>query len=83
MPVDRDLLEAALIGYESQKEELDEAIAEIRRELGGKPAATRTQTKGDASTPVKRRTMSAAARKRIAAAQRKRWAEFHAKKSEG
>jgi hypothetical protein len=35
LPVDRELLETALVGYGGQKKKLGDAIAEIRRELGG------------------------------------------------
>jgi hypothetical protein len=70
---DHALLEAALIGYQHQREQIDAKIAELRQELGGKsPAAARAPAPSG-----KKRQMSAAARKRIAAAQRKRWAEYH------
>jgi hypothetical protein len=69
---DHALLEAALFGYQHQREQIEAKIAELRRELGGKsPAAEKT------AAPAKKREMSAAARKRIAAAQKKRWAEYH------
>jgi hypothetical protein len=71
---DQALLEAALIGYQHQAEQIAEKIVEIRRQLGGKPASAAPKT---AAAPVKKRAMSAAARKRIAAAQKKRWAEYH------
>src|ERR1051326_2330066 len=72
--VDRNLLEAALFGYERQRDEIEAKIAEIRNQIGGKPAAA-------PAAPGRRRTMNAAARARIAAAQRKRWAEY--KKTHG
>jgi hypothetical protein len=72
---DQALLEAALIGYQHQAEQITEKIADIRRQLSGKsPSAA---PKAAAAAPVKKRSMSAAARKRIAAAQKKRWAEYH------
>jgi hypothetical protein len=72
---DHALLEAALIGYQHQAQELSEKIAEIRRQLGGKaPSAAAPKA---APATAKKRSMSAAARKRIAAAQKKRWAEYH------
>jgi hypothetical protein len=67
---DHALLEAALIGYRHQAEQLAEKIADIRRQLGGKAPSAEPK----AAAPTKRRSMSAAARKRIAAAQKKRWA---------
>jgi hypothetical protein len=70
MRTDFNLLEAALIGYQHQRELLAVKIAEIQRQLGGAPATA----PGEAP---KKRVMNAAARKRIGQAQRKRWAEFH------
>jgi len=78
--VDRTLLEAALFGYESQKEELDAKINEIRRDLRGAPAASSTASstlKATVSgTDGRRRGLDAAARKRISEAQKKRWAAY-------
>jgi hypothetical protein len=76
MKVDSSLLEAALIGYQSQMAQIEQTIAELRSQLGhGRPASS-------GNAPVrKRRKMSAAARKRIAAAQKKRWAEYHKNQS--
>jgi cell division septum initiation protein DivIVA len=67
------LLEAALIGYQHQAEQLAQKIADIQKQLSGKSPSAASK----AAAPVKRRAMSAAARKRIAAAQKKRWAEYH------
>jgi hypothetical protein len=74
---DQTLLEAALIGYQHQAEQIAEKIADIRRQLGGKTPAGAPKA---APAPSKRRQMSTAARKRIAAAQKKRWAEYHKQK---
>jgi hypothetical protein len=71
---DHTLLEAALIGYQHQAEQLAEKIADIRRQLGGKMPSAAPKA---VAAPAKKRAMSTAARKRIAAAQRKRWAEYH------
>jgi hypothetical protein len=71
---DASFLEAALIGFEQMKRNVEEKIAEIRRQLGsgnGTQAAAPSQTG--------RRPLSPAARRRIAAAQRKRWAAVKAK----
>jgi len=66
-----ELVNAAILGMEVQKEKLDAKIAELRSLLTGGSAET-------AATPEpakrKRRKMSAAGRKAIAEAQRKRWA---------
>lgn len=66
-----EIIAAAILGFEGQKQHIDTQIAELRALLSGGPAET-------AATPEapkgKRRKMSAAARKRIGDAQRKRWA---------
>lgn len=71
MKTDQTLLEAALIGYQHQRDLIEAKIAEIQRQIGG--AGTTTAT---SSQPGKR-TMNSAARERIAEAQRRRWAEYH------
>jgi hypothetical protein len=72
MPANRNILQAALIGYQAEISRIEQAIAEIRRELkppsDGAPAAPKRA----------KRKMSAAGRKRMAAAQKKRWAAFSA-----
>ena len=40
MKTDNSLLQAALFGYQSQIAEMEKAIAEIRRKLGGSSAGT-------------------------------------------
>jgi hypothetical protein len=71
----------ALVGYEIEKQKVEEKIREIRAQLGGGNTAglavSTVMAKGGA--PRHRRPLSASARKRIADAQRKRWAE-HRKK---
>jgi hypothetical protein len=67
-----EILTAAIEGFEAQKRQIDEQIAQVRQILDGgrsEPAATPEVPR------VERRKMSAAGRKRIAEAQRKRWAE--------
>ncbi len=75
---DPGLLQAALFGYQMEKEKIEGKIRELQAQLKGKkapaPAAKAAKSAG-------RREMSEAARARIAAAQRKRWAEFHKKKA--
>ena len=75
MKMDTSLLEAALIGYQTQLATIEQNIAALRSQLGQKSAAAPGQP------ARKRRKMSAAARKRIAAAQKKRWAEYHKKQA--
>ncbi len=72
-----DILKAALIGLEVQRERIDAHISEVRRQLG---SDSRNGTEATtAGVPLRRkRTMSAAARAKTAAAQRKRWAKSKA-----
>ncbi len=70
-PIDEATLQMALIGYQAELSRIEQRMAEIRSQLGGRvdPAV--------ATKAMRKRTMSAAARARIAAAQKKRWAAFH------
>jgi hypothetical protein len=69
--IDRETLEAALIGYEQQKDAIDIKIAQLRAHLAGHVvAAVRQAKKG-------RRTFSTETRLKMAAAQQKRWAAKH------
>jgi len=67
----KDIIAAAIGGFEARKKNIDAQIAELRQTLSG-------GTVENATTPEspngKRRKMSAAGRKAIAEAQRKRWA---------
>src|ERR1019366_10078608 len=67
-----EIVNAAILGMEAQKEKLDTKIAELRAWLTG--GSTEPAAAAEPATP-KRRKLSAAARKRIGDAQRKRWAE--------
>jgi hypothetical protein len=82
---DELILEAALIGLEQKKQEVQSRIDSIRVSLGSshksvapKQASAEkpvpVQASSTSGTQKKRRTMSPEARERIAAAQRKRWA---------
>ena len=66
-------LQMALVGYQIEKQKIEDRIRQIRTQLKGRrvslPAAAGKKT------ARKKRVLSAAARARIAAAQRKRWAE--------
>ena len=73
---DASFLEAALVGFEQMRRNIEEKIAAIRRTLGGDGA-------GAAGSVARRRhPLSVAARRRIAAAQRKRWAAFKKAKAQ-
>jgi len=71
---DRELLEAALIGFEQMRERLQSKIAELRSQIGG---SSWSGSGASGSAPAGR-TMSPAARHRIALAQKKRWAAYKA-----
>jgi hypothetical protein len=72
---DATTLQMALVGYEIEKQKIQDKIREIETILGNSQGpATK---KGEAP---RRRKLSAAARRRIAAAQKRRWAE-HRKKA--
>lgn len=77
---DMTTLQMALVGYQIEREKIDERIREIQARLKGHhvaaPAASGTEAKKAGGT---KRVLSPAARKRIALAQKKRWAE-HRKK---
>lgn len=80
--VDRTILEAALVGLEHQKSEIDAKVAEIRRRLRGLAAPKATEASSPkAAKPKAKRVLSPLARKRIAEATKKRWAEYRAKKA--
>ena len=73
---DHITLQMALVGYEVEKQRIEERIREIQAQLGhgrGRPSLSGGSAQKE--TSPKRRVLSTAARKRIAAAQRKRWAE--------
>lgn len=71
---DSTTLQMALVGYELEKQKIEDKIRQIQAQLKGKRVAlpSGTVTKGAAG---RRRVLSPAARRRIAAAQKKRWAE--------
>ena len=75
----REILEAALQGLESQKQRLEEQIAQVRSMLGGrigKPGKASVWTGGATNGAPRKRILSPEARQRIAAAQKKRWAAY-------
>lgn len=69
----------ALVGYEIEKQKIEDKIRQIRAQLGGRAAGRAGVTASTKGGPRRKRTLSASARKRIATAQKKRWAE-HRKK---
>jgi len=67
----------ALVGYEIEKQKIEERIREVQAALGG------SQAPAAQPEAPKRRKMSMAARRRIAAAQKRRWAEHRKKTAKG
>jgi hypothetical protein len=76
---DPGILQAALLGYQQQLEEINAKIADLRRRLGTR--GTTPSAGATTRTPPKKHRISPEGRARIAAAQRRRWAA--AKKAEG
>src|SRR5215831_15393958 len=75
MQLNRAIIEAAIVGFERQKERIDETLAELRAQLAGVSGNGHKTNIAEATTPTKvRRRISAAGRRAIAAAQRARWA---------
>jgi len=72
MKHDAELLNAAIEGFELQKQRIDAQIAEMRRILRPEPTAKPRNNVTEIAKP--KRTVSPAARKRMAAAQKRRWA---------
>src|SRR5579871_5078386 len=79
MPVSKlnsTIIEAAIVGFEHQKTQIDSQIAELRAMLNG-TAQTATATP---ETPApKRKKFSAAAIQRMREAQQRRWAKVKGK----
>lgn len=71
-------LQMALVGYQYEKQKIEDRIREIQAQLKGKHTTVAAPA-GERNTAGVKRVLSPGARKRIAAAQKKRWAE-HRKK---
>ncbi len=67
-------MEAALVGYQQQLQQIEMKMAELRRKLG-KPVASPGPVKKAVKSAPRKHRMSAEGRARIAAAQRARWAK--------
>ncbi|HEY1239764.1 MAG TPA: hypothetical protein VGF16_04365 [Bryobacteraceae bacterium] len=67
-------LQMALVGFQLEKQKIEDKIRQIQAQLKGKRVALPSQTVTKGASGVKR-VLSPAARRRIAAAQKKRWAE--------
>ena len=77
LSLDKATLEAALVGYQQQLQQIEAKMAELRRMLGEKPAEAPAAKRAPKAAPAKKQKhrMSAEGRARIAAAQRARWAK--------
>jgi len=75
--LDKATLQAALLGYQQQLEQIQTKMAEIRRMLGQATpsAAPSTSRAGKTATVKQKHRMSPEGRARIAAAQKARWAK--------
>jgi hypothetical protein len=77
--VSKEILMAAIAGFELEKLQLDAKIAEVRAMLEGSPAAPK-EAPVPAAQPVQpKRKRSAAARRKMALAQKARWAKVKGK----
>ena len=73
------LLELALKGLEAERATIDDEIIQIKSQLNPRPTTAQTAIAGT-STSLKKRTMSAAARKKISEAMKRRYAELNSGK---
>ena len=71
---DLTTLQMALVGYQFEKQKIEDKIRDLQAQLKGK-GATLPSTAAAKKAPAVKRVLSPAARRRIAAAQKKRWAE--------
>jgi hypothetical protein len=75
---DNSLLNAALMGYQRQREEIDGKIENLQRRLG-KSGRRTAAAKSAQSQPVKKHHISPEGLKRIRDAQKRRWKAAKAK----
>lgn len=84
LQLDTATLQAALVGYQKQLDDIQVKMGELRRRLGKKAGAAEPQTQAASRPAARKHRMSAEGRARIAAAQRARWAKAKkAKKAAG
>src|SRR5215468_2651847 len=67
-------LQMALVGFQIEKQKIEEKIRELQGQLKGKRIIMPSSA-AEIKTPGAKRVLSPAARKRIADAQKRRWAE--------
>src|SRR5690348_439074 len=71
---DLTTLQMALVGYQIEKQKIEDKIRQIQGQLKGRRVVLPSDSAAN-SGGGRKRVLSAAARRRIAAAQKKRWAE--------
>ncbi len=71
---DKDILEAALIGYAQQLALIDAKIAELRSRLGAQEPSEDRTSEGSSKPRKRRKKFSAETRRKMAEAQQRRWA---------
>jgi len=72
---DMTTLQMALVGYQMEKEKIEDKIRELQAQLKGKRIVLPSAAAGKQAPAAPKRILSPAARRRIALAQKKRWAE--------
>jgi hypothetical protein len=72
---DLTTLQMALVGYQIERQKIDDKIREIESQLRGNRGSASSAGHASKKAAGTRRVLSPAARRRIAAAQKKRWAE--------
>ena len=79
--IDRDIIEAAISGYESKVAAFQKRIDELRSMLDGAPGARPERTAPAAEATIRtksgaKRRMSAAAKRKLSRAAKLRWAQL-------
>ena len=72
---ERELLEAAIVGYQNKIAELQQRITEIRMRLDGHSSAANSSNHSKPGKPPKR-TMTAAAKRKLSLIAKQRWARL-------
>jgi len=71
----RDLFEAAIIGYQTKIAELQQRIAQIRMRLDGQRSAANSSSHFTSVKPPKR-TMTAAVKRKLSLIAKRRWTQL-------
>ncbi len=72
---DLTTLQMALVGYQMERQKIDDKIREIEAQLRGRRGVASSVSAPEKKAAGVKRVLSPAARRRIAAAQKRRWAE--------